>query len=209
MISRLNTAPLGRAPLQNALWTSTGEQFRQMGADYVASLRPLAPDAARITDKMPINFVHVGLIHLILPNARIIHTRRDPVDTCLSCFSLLFSGEQPFVYDLAELGRFYRAYSRLMEHWKTVLPPGVLLEVQYEDLVQDFEPHARRLVAHCGLGWDPACLDFHKTSRPVHTASLTQVRKPIYKSSVGRWRPDPAVLRPLLEALETEASAQA
>jgi hypothetical protein len=91
-----------------------------------------------------------------------------------------------------------------MAHWRAMLPPGVMLEVQYDDLVRDFEPQARRMVAHCGLEWDPPCLDFHKTSRPVHTASLTQVRRPIYTSSVGRWRPDPALLRPLLDALATK-----
>ena len=142
------------------------------------------------------------MVRLILPNARIIHVRRDPVDTCLSCFSKLFTGIQPFAYDLAELGRYYRAYERLMAHWREVLPPGVLLEVEYEALVEDFEPQARRIVAHCGLAWDPACLDFHRTSRPVRTASMVQVRQPIYRSSD---RDDgarmPALLRPLLDAL--------
>ncbi len=162
---------------------------------------PLAPRARRITDKMPANFRYAGLIHLALPNARIVHMRRDPVDTCLSCFSILFGGDQPFTYDLGELGRYYRAYQRLMEHWRAVLPPGVMIEVQYEALVGDFEPEARRILAHCGLEWNEACLDFHQTERPVHTASSVQVRQPIYRSSVGRWRPDAEELRPLLDAL--------
>ena len=93
-----------------------------------------------------------------------------------------------------------------MAHWRAVLPPAFMLEVEYEQMVGDFETQARRIVAHCGLPWDPACLDFHKTARPVQTASLIQVRQPIYKSSVGRWRPDPALLRPLLDALEGEAA---
>ena len=171
-VGRLQAERLGAEALRETLWTTPGETFRQMGADYVAALRPLAPSAARITDKMPINFVHVGLIHLILPRARIIHVVRDPVDTCLSCFSKLFAGDQPFAYDLGELGRFYRAYTRLMAHWRALLPANVMLEVQYETLVQDFEPQARRLVAHCGIEWDPASLDFHKTPRAVQTASM-------------------------------------
>jgi hypothetical protein len=150
---------------------------------------------------MPGNFLFVGLIRLILPNARIIHTTRDPVDTCLSCFSKLFGGEQAFSYDLAELGRYYRAYQRLMAHWREVVPADVMIEVRYESVVDDVETQARRIVAHCGLEWDPACLEFHKTARPVHTASMVQVRQPIYRSSVGRWRPKDELLKPLLDAL--------
>jgi tetratricopeptide (TPR) repeat protein len=178
-----------------------GEELRRIGAGYVARMAPLAPWARRITDKMPANFRYAGLIHLALPNARIVHMRRDPVDTCLSCFSILFGGDQPFAYDLGELGRYYRAYQRLMEHWRAVLPPGVMIEVEYETLVGDFEPEARRILAHCGLEWNEACLDFHQTERPVHTASSVQVRQPIYLSSVGRWRPEAEALRPLLDAL--------
>jgi tetratricopeptide (TPR) repeat protein len=178
-----------------------GAELRRIGAHYLAAVTPRAPDARRITDKMPANFRFAGLIHLALPNARLVHLRRDPVDTCLSCFSLLFGGEQPFAYDLAELGRFYRAYEKLMAHWRQVLPPGVMLEVRYEELVDGFEAQARAILAHCGLEWDDACLDFHKTERPVHTASAAQVRQPLYRSSIGRWRPPDRVLRPLLDAL--------
>ena len=200
-VDRLSAERLGAAPFPEAVWTMTDEELRRMGADYVAALHSLSPDAARITDKMPGNFIYIGLIRLILPNARIIHAVRDPMDTCLSCFSKLFAGDQPFSYDLGELGRYYCAYQRLMAHWRAVLPPGAMLEVGYEALVQDFEPHARRIVSYCGLEWDPACLEFYNTSRPVHTASMVQVRQPIYRSSIGRWRPDSEVLRPLLEAL--------
>ncbi len=195
---------LGALPFPEATWTIPGEELRQMGTAYVAALQLLAPNAKRIVDKMPANFLFAGLIHMILPNARIVHVIRDPVDTCLSCFSKLFSGEQPFAYDLGELGRFYRAYQRLMVHWREVLPPHVLLELHYERLIDDFATEARRLVAHCGLPWDDACLEFHKASRAVHTASVTQVRQPIYRSSIGRWRPDAALLRPLLDALGVE-----
>src|SRR5262249_229657 len=167
----------------------TGAQLLQFGASYVADIRTAAPAAERIINKTPGNFRFIGLIHLALPNARIIHTRRDPIDTCLSCFSKLFAGGQPYTYDLEELGCYYRAYETLMAHWRSILPHDVMLEVQYEEVVADLEGQARRLLAHCGLPWNDACLDFHKTQRPVQTASVTQVRQPIYQTSVGRWRP--------------------
>ncbi len=177
------------------------EQFRQLGARYVAALTEAAPAAQRVTDKMLANFRFVGLIRLALPNARIIHTRRDPVDTCLSCFSKLFAGVMPHTYDLGELGRYYRGYARLMAHWRTVLPQGVMLEVDYEDVVADLEGAARRIVAHCALAWDARCLAFHEAERPVRTASVVQVRQPVYRGAVGRWRPYAAMLQPLLDAL--------
>ena len=114
---------------------------------------------------------------------------------------------QPFTNDLAELGRYYRAYQRLMDHWRTVLPPGAMLEVEYQALVEDFAQQARRIVAYCGLQWHPACLEFHKASRSVRTASMVQVRQPIYRDSIRRWRPDPALLRPLVDALTHEPAA--
>ena len=176
-------------------------ELREIGSDYLARVAARVPQAERITDKMPANFRFAGLIHLALPGARIIHMQRDPVDTCLSCFSILFGGDQPFAYDLGELGRYYAAYQRLMQHWRRVLPPGIMLDVQYEALVEDFEVQARRVLAHCGLEWDEASRDFHKTQRPVHTASAVQVRQPLYRSSIGRWRPPEEALRPLLDAL--------
>ena len=115
----------------------------------------------------------------------------DPVDTCLSCFSKLFSDSQSHTYDLGELGRYYRKYETLMAHWRKVLPTGLMLEIRYEDVVDDLAGETKRILDHCGLDWSQSCLDFHKTERPVRTASATEVRKPIYKSSVGRWRPDP------------------
>jgi tetratricopeptide (TPR) repeat protein len=172
-----------------------------IGASYLAQVRALAPDAARITDKMPANFFFAGLIHLALPNARIIHTVRDPVDTCVSCFSKLFTAEQSHTYDLAELGRYYRRYALLMAHWRRALPQGRILDVRYEDVVADVEGQARRILAHCDLAWDPRCLAFHETDRPVRTASATQVRRPIYTGAVGRWRVYEAFLGPLLAEL--------
>jgi tetratricopeptide (TPR) repeat protein len=179
----------------------TPERLRELGARYVERVRALAPEAERVTDKMPANFRFAGLIHLALPNARIISTRRDPIDNCLSCFSLLFQEGQPHLYDLAELGRYYRGYEALVAHWHKVLPAGVMLDVQYEDVVADLETQARRIVAHAGLPWNDACLKFHEVRRPVQTASASQVRKPIFTSSVGRWRPYGELLRPLLDAL--------
>ena len=176
-------------------------EFLAAGATYRARLRALAPQAARITDKMPSNFMHVGLLRLMLPGARIIHTRRDPVDNCLSCFAQVFGDSLAYANDLGELGRHYRAYDRLMAHWRTLLPPGVMLEVQYEELVADFEPQVRRLLDFCGLDWDPACLDFHTHKRPVVTASATQVRQKLYTHAVGRARPYGDLLAPLLAAL--------
>ncbi|MBA2590455.1 MAG: sulfotransferase [Alphaproteobacteria bacterium] len=177
------------------------DQLRRIGQRYVELLAATA-SGDRITDKMPSNFATAGLIHLALPNARIIHTRRNPVDTCLSAFSKHFSNEQPFAYDLGELGRYYRAYDSLMDHWRQVLPDGTMLEVQYEELVEDFEAQARHIISHCGLEWDDACLSFHTTSRPVRTASAAQVRQPLYRSSIKRWRPDAKLLEPLLAGLE-------
>jgi hypothetical protein len=138
---------------------------------------------------------------MVLPNAKIIHSCRDPVDTCLSGFSKLFVGDLPYNYDLAELGRYWRAYNDIMNHWREVLPPGVMIDVQYEQVVDDVEGQARRMLAHCGLEWNDACLEFHKTERKVYTASASQVRQPIYKTSVKKWKAYGETLRPLLDAL--------
>ena len=183
------------------------EHLQRMGAQYIQRLRKYSTSAERITNKMPSTFFYVGLIHLALPNARIIHTVRNPVDTCMSCFSKLFSGAQNFTYELGELGRYYRKYTELMEHWRQVLPSGVMLDVQYEEVVDDFESQARRIIAHCGLEWDDACLAFYENKRPVKTASALQVRRPIYKSSVGRWLPYKDQLEPLLRELPIEQPA--
>lgn len=180
--------------LEPAAWTRIGER-------YIAALRELAPDALRVTDKLPGNMALVGLIHLAMPRARIIHCVRDPLDTCVSCFTKHFATGHDFSYDLRELGRFYRLYEGLMRHWREVLPPGRMLEVRYEDVVNDLETQARRLVAFCGLEWDAACLRFHEQRRAVRTASLAQVRRPLYASSVGRWRHYQKYLGPLQQAL--------
>ncbi|MFM0726259.1 sulfotransferase [Paraburkholderia strydomiana] len=159
-----------------------------------------APHPLRFTDKYPFNFINVGLIHLALPNARFIHSRRSPLQTCLSIFSRLFQ-DVPFGYDLAELGRYYRAYDALMAHWRSALPEGVMIEVRYERLVDDFEATVRRMLVHCGLDWDDRCLAFHQTTRQVTTASSAQVRRPLYRTSLRRWQPRRALLEPLFEGL--------
>lgn len=180
---------------------SAAYDWRALGQAYVARLQALAPGAARIVDKMPGNFVYAGLIHLALPNARIIHVQRDPLDTCLSCYSKLFSGTVNYTYDLAELGHYYRAYETLMAHWRSALPQTTLLEISYEALIADLESEARRLIAHCGLDWNPGCLAFHKTRRTVRTASAIQVRRPLYQSAVGRAKAYLPWLGPLQAAL--------
>ncbi len=147
-----------------------------------------APDAERMTDKMPANFYFAGSFIWRCRMRQSSTSIRDPVDTCVSCFSKLFSAEQDHTYDLGELGRYYKRYERLMAHWRRVLPAGRILDVRYEEVVADLDGQARRIISHCGLPWDDRCLAFHKTNRPVRTASATQVRQPIYRSAVGRWR---------------------
>jgi len=163
-------------------------ELSRIGETYVAKLARRAPGVERITDKMPSNFYFVGLVHLALPGAKIVHTNRNAADTCVSCFSKLFSGELNQTYDLGEIGRYYRAYHQLMAQWRSILPPDAFLDVQYEEVVADTERQARRILDYCGLDWDPRVLDFHRTRRPIKTASSAQVRRPIYGSSVARWR---------------------
>ena len=150
---------------------------------------------------MPANFLMVGLIHAVMPNARIVHIARNPLDTCLSCFTRVFQRSQLHSYDQVELGRYFNAYVRIMQHWKNVLPDGSFHTVHYENLVDDIEFEARRLVAHCGLEWDANCLAFYKGERRVRTASVQQVRQPLYKSSKEKWRKYERHLLPLIETI--------
>ncbi|HWK47918.1 MAG TPA: sulfotransferase [Stellaceae bacterium] len=180
---------------------ASDKQLAAMGSAYFNRLSAAALDAVRIVDKTPSNFLYAGLIRLILPNARIIHCRRNPVDTCLSCYSKLFSAEQDFAYDQVELGRYYTDYAALTDHWRRVLPREFFGEIYYEDLVGDLEGTIGRLLDFCGLPWDPACLRFHETDRGVRTASVNQVRLPLYNTSVARWTRYRTHLQPLLDAL--------
>ncbi|HTK00260.1 MAG TPA: sulfotransferase [Bordetella sp.] len=204
-LSALRLAIERIGPYPDRIGMLAADDPRRMGQDYLSRVEPLARGHARLIDKMPGNFLYAGLIPLMLPGARIVHARRDPVDTCLSCYTKLFAGEQRFAYDLAELGRFYRDYENLMAHWRTVLPADRYIEVDYEDVVDDLEGQARRLVEFAGLPWDDACLRFHEQRGVVRTASHNQVRQPIYTSSKGRWRAYAAYLGPLLEALDMRA----
>ncbi len=178
----------------NASWEARGQRF-------VEKLEKLAGQPyARIVDKMPGNFNFVGLIHAILPNAKIIHSRRHPVETCLSCYRIHFAEGHQWSYNLRQLGRFYKRYWNMMAYWRQEFP-GVMHEVRYEDNVADVEGQARQLIDHLGLPWNDRCLEFYNTDRPVKTASVTQVRKPIYTTSTNRWRRYEQYLGPLLEEL--------
>ena len=181
----------------------SSEDLGRLGQGYVERLRHRAPRFRRVTDKNSLNFCYLGLARLIAPRSHVIHCARDPVDTCLSCYRAFFETID-FACDLDELGQYYRGYTRLMDHWRAVLPRGWMLEVRYEDLVADVEGEARRIVTHCGLEWDDACLSFDTTERSVRTASFAQVRKPVYRSSVARWRHYEQHLGPLIGALELE-----
>jgi len=172
------------------------------GEEYVSHIKGLAPSTAkRIVDKQPLNFFNVGLIKAILPRAKIIHVQRDPLDTCLSGYTTLFGYGQWHSYDLKETGHYYRCYKELMDYWRSALPAGSMYELKYENLVDDLETEARRIIEYCGLEWDDACLDFYKNNRKVQTPSLAQVRQPIYKSSKQRWKNYERHLGPLIEAL--------
>jgi tetratricopeptide (TPR) repeat protein len=176
------------------------EQFAHLGRRYIEETAPLRTARPYFIDKMPNNFSHVGLIQAILPQAVIIDARRHPMDSCFSTYKLHFAEGQSFSYDLEDLGRYYRCYLNLMDHWDAVLP-GKVLRIQYEELIHGPEAQIRRLLSHCGLPFEPACLSFHETKRPVRTASAEQVRQPLYTSGVGYWRHFEACLEPLERAL--------
>lgn len=161
---------------------------RQLAAEYISLLRRIGPSTARVTDKQTFNFQQLGLIHLLLPNARIIHCRRDPIDTCLSMYFTLFKGRMPFISDKGDLAFAYQQYSRITEHWQSVLPADCFLEVDYEKLVADREAVTRRLIDFCGLDWHKDCLRPERNERTVTTASLWQARQPVFTTSVARWR---------------------
>ena len=166
----------------------TPDAARSLAAAYLALLRKIGPSAARVTDKMPANYLRLGLIRVLLPSARIIHCRRHPVDTCLSIYSNLFASTMDFMGSKADLVFCHRQYVRLMDHWRAILPPDRFLEVEYERLVANREAEIRRLIAFTGLDWDDACLQPERNDRAVVTASTWQARQPVYGSSVERWR---------------------
>ncbi|MHB8477226.1 MAG: sulfotransferase [Steroidobacteraceae bacterium] len=177
----------------------------ELGRAYLKGLATQAPGASRVVDKLPVNFKNIGLIHAALPGARFIHVERNALDTCLSIYFQGFSAAHSYATDFGDLAHYYHEYRRLMAHWRGVLPPHTLLDVRYEDLVDDPEGRSRRMLAHIGLPWDPRCLEFHRTHRPVLTASNWQVRQPISKGSVDRWRRYERFIGPLREALGDDA----
>jgi tetratricopeptide (TPR) repeat protein len=176
------------------------EPLRKKWAEnYLRTLSAPFPDALRVVDKATFNSDHLGLIHSVFPNARLIYVQRDPIDTCLSCYFQQFSASHNFTMDLEDLAHYYREHRRLFEHWRAVLPAGTLLEVPYAELVADQEKWSRKIVDFIGLEWDERCADFHRTERPVLTASFWQVRQKIYTSSIERWRHYEKFIGPLRE----------
>jgi tetratricopeptide (TPR) repeat protein len=176
------------------------EDFRRLGEKYLHDTRIYRGDRPRFIDKMPNNFRHIGLLQLMLPNARIIDARREPMACCFGNLKQLFATGQEFTYSVDDIARYYRTYLALMRHWDAVLP-GRVLRVHYEDVVDDLEGNVQRLLDFCGLAFEPACVEFHRTERSVRTASAEQVRQPIYREGLDQWRHYEPWLAPLREAL--------
>ena len=181
------------------------EDFTTLADEYLRRTARYSQHATFVTDKMPVNFLHIGMIRLMFPRARIIHCRRNAVDTCLSCYKQNFTGLQKFAYDLQELGQYYLMYQSLMSHWQQLLPEFIY-DCDYESLVSKPESQIRALLDYCGLEWHQDCLSFYDTRRTVNTASLTQVRQPLYKTSISRWHNYEKHLTPLLEVLNSQPS---
>jgi len=197
---RISDLSIRHRPYPWGLRDLDADQLATLGRDYLGRLAKLYPDGRKVTDKFPFNFMHVGVIALALPGAKIVHCRRDPRDTCLSCYFTSFADENPFANDLGTLGQYYSDYHRLMEHWHSVLP-GRIFDLQYEELIANPEMTIRHLLGYCGLEWEAGCLSFHETRRDIRTPSRWQVRRPIYSRSVRRWHNYAGHLRPLEEAL--------
>jgi hypothetical protein len=179
---------------------------RKLADSYLKLLERYSASALRVVDKSTFNTDHLGLIHLVLPQARIIYLQRDPIDNCLSCYFQDFANVASFTMDLQDLAHHYREHHRMISHWRSVLPQGALLLVPYAELVADPETWSRRIIEFIGLEWDARCLQFHETQRSVLTASNWQVRQPVYSRSVGRWRNYEKLIGPLLKLRELESS---
>jgi tetratricopeptide (TPR) repeat protein len=193
----------GQLALPDQELLATGSYLKEMAEKYVAGIKPQLPDQTTFfTDKMPQNFLYLGMIRSLFPTARIIHCRRDPVATCFSCYKNFFAWKgQEFAYDLQELAEYYLMYMDLMDHWRTVIPDS-FLEVNYADIINGQETETRKMLDFCGLDWHQDCMDFHQTKRAVITASVMQVRQPIYKTSLDLWKNYAKGLDPLLKTLE-------
>jgi predicted Zn-dependent protease len=206
-LGELNDFPLALTALCRAVpgsgdlvSKSADLDMRELGEAYLHRVRQRAKGRRFFIDKAPANFLYIGLIAAALPNARIIHLNRNPIDNALGMYKALFRMGYPFSYDFDDLATYMQAKAKLMAHWHTVLPARVT-EVHYEDIVSDQETQTRRLLAEVGLPWNAACLDFHKNTSPTATASAAQVRRPLYTSSVDRWRRYETQLEPLIKAL--------
>lgn len=203
VINRIELDGAGNFRFPEQIELLQAPHFAAIGAEYLRVVEARQPGAKRVVDKTLTNSRYIGLLHLAFPNARFIHSRRNPVECCFSCFSLNFEGSYPYTHDLGELGRYFRAHEALMAHWRDVLPPGVMIDVDLESVVTDLEGQARRLLEHCGLDWDPRCLAFNENNRPVRTASALQVREPVKRRDRPAWRDYEEFLQPLMRALET------
>lgn len=197
-----NLVGMNNLDFPHVLKSLSDDDFMKIGNQYLDYVNSIADiKTSYFTDKLPANFRLIGFIHLILPNAKIIHCVRHPVDTCLGCYKQIFRDQNlEYADDLTDVGEYYRLYNQLMNHWKKLFP-GKILDVHYEQLVTDQEAQTRRLLDFCGLPWEAQCLDYHKTQRPVFTASSVQVRQPLYSSALGRWKRSEKHLGPLLDAL--------
>jgi tetratricopeptide (TPR) repeat protein len=196
---------VGSAELQGA---SSSGNLEQLAGEYLRLLVSLSPDAARVVDKMPGNFAHLGMIHAAIPEARFIHMRRNPIDTCLSIYFQNFHIAHAYAHDLEDLAHYYDEYRRLMRHWRSLLPQGAILDVPYEGLVSEPEMWSRKMLEFVGMPWDAACIDFHQTHRRVSTFSKWQVRQKISKTSVERWRNYAGFVGPLMRLTERPAAPE-
>ena len=203
MIKHVGRRDLGKLAMVSA---STGLDFGKLGQAYIDSTRPQTGHTPHFIDKLPLNFLYAGLIKLALPAAKIVHLQRHPLDTCYAIYKTLFQDAYPFSYELNELGRYYVAYAQLMRHWETCLGDS-LYTLSYEDLVLDTESVARGMLQYCELAWEPSCLDFHLSKAATSTASASQVRQPVYQSSVSKWKHYQQELQPLIRVLQDSGIA--
>ncbi len=192
-----------RGTIMNSLKNLSAQTVREISEDYLAQTEKILPSGKIFTDKQPINFLYLGFIVLCLPNARIIHCQRDPLDTCLSCFFNDFTGFHYYSCDLEELGRFYKLYLTLMRHWQTLFGNRIL-NVQYEDLVTNFEQGARRIIDWCDLPWEETVLHYYESQTAIKTGSIAQVRRAPYRDSIGKWKFYAEQMKPLIEILGHE-----
>ena len=190
-------------PRQELVALSATLDFASLGRDYLARARAAYGGSGRFVDKMPLNYLYCGLIRRALPNARIVHLVRHPMAVCYAMYKTLFKSGYPFSYDLKEIASYYAAYRRLMAHWQSTMP-GVIYDLEYENLIADQAGETRKLLAYCGLEWDDRCLEFHRNPTPSMTASASQVRRPLYGSSISQWRHYEARLGELRDALAAE-----